>query len=42
SSFVAVLQWQHDLDEFQSKSVEEQDNIFGRHISDNEEFDEAP
>ena len=42
SSFVAVLQWLHDLDVFQDKSIEEQDDIIGRHISDNEEFDEAP
>lgn len=42
SSFVAVQQWLHDMDVFQDKSVDEQDNIIGRHISDNEEFDEAP
>lgn len=42
SSFVAVQQWLHDFDTFSSKTIEEQDNIFGRHASDNEEFDEAP
>jgi len=42
SSFVAVQQWLHDLAYFQAMSVEEQDDIIGRHIADNEEFDEAP
>ena len=42
SSFVAVQQWLHDLEHFQSLSPEEQDDTFGRHISDNEEFEEAP
>ncbi len=42
SSFVAVQQWMHDLGHFQSLPQKEQDDIFGRHISDNEEFDEAP
>lgn len=42
SSFVAVQQWLHDLDSFQDRSVEERDDIIGRHIRDNEEFDEAP
>jgi putative iron-dependent peroxidase len=42
SSFVAVQQWLHDFDVFDDMSTEQQDNIFGRHISDNEEFDEAP
>ena len=42
SSFVAVQQWLHDLDYFQSMSAEQQDDTFGRHFSDNEEFDEAP
>jgi len=32
----------HDLDHFESLSGEDRDNIFGRHMSDNEEFDEAP
>jgi hypothetical protein len=42
SSFVAVQQWVHDLDHFQSMSEEEQDNVIGRRKSDNEELDEAP
>ena len=42
SSFVAVQRWQHDLDQFESFDLEHQDNIIGRHIEDNEEFDEAP
>lgn len=42
SSFVAVQQWAHDMDIFQEKSPAEQDDIVGRHRSDNEEFDEAP
>lgn len=39
SSFVAVQQWLHDFDIFDAISTDEQDNTFGRHISDNEEFD---
>ena len=42
SSFVAVQQWQHDLDHFQSLPRDAQDNIIGRRKADNEEFDEAP
>lgn len=42
SSFVAVQQWVHDLDRFESFSQIEQDDIFGRRKSDNEEFDDAP
>ena len=42
SSFVGVQKWVHDLDYFQSLSQDDRDNIFGRHMSDNEEFDEAP
>jgi putative iron-dependent peroxidase len=42
SSFVVFQQWLHDLDHFQSMSPEQQDDTFGRHISDNEEYDEAP
>jgi len=41
-SFVAVQQWLHDLDYFDSLETRERDDIIGRHISDNEEFDEAP
>lgn len=42
SSFVAVQKWVHDLDHFQSLAQDDQDNIIGRRVSDNEEFDEAP
>ena len=41
-SFVAVQQWRHDLDRFKAKSQAEQDDIIGRRLSDNEEFDDAP
>ncbi len=42
SSFVAVQQWVHDLDHFEAKSVQEQDDTIGRHRSDNEEIEDAP
>jgi putative iron-dependent peroxidase len=42
SSFIAVQQWVHDLNSFQSHSTDEQDNMIGRRISDNEEIDGAP
>lgn len=42
SSFVAVQQWVHDLDHFQSMSQKDQDNIIGRRKSDNQELDDAP
>ena len=42
SSFVAVQQWLHDFDTFDEMSTNEQDDVIGRHISDNEEFEEAP
>jgi putative iron-dependent peroxidase len=42
SSFVAVQQWVHDLDHFQSLPQGEQDHIIGRRKSDNEEIDDAP
>lgn len=42
SSYVAVQQWLHDLDHFQEMTEAERDDVFGRHQSDNEEFDEAP
>ncbi|MDH5392403.1 MAG: Dyp-type peroxidase [Gammaproteobacteria bacterium] len=41
-SFVAVQQWLHDFDSLQSMTTEQRDDVIGRHISDNEEFDEAP
>lgn len=42
SSFVAVQQWLHDFDTLDAMSMSERDDTIGRHISDNEEFDEAP
>jgi len=39
SSFVAVQQWIHDFDMLDSMTTDEKDNSFGRHISNNEEFD---
>jgi putative iron-dependent peroxidase len=42
SSYVAVQQWQHDLDAFEAFSDEQQDNIIGRRRSDNYELEEAP
>jgi len=41
-SFVAVQQWLHDFDSLSDMSIEEKDDVIGRHISDNEEFDSAP
>jgi len=42
SSFVAVQQWLHDLEFFESLEPADQDNTFGRRREDNKEFDEAP
>jgi putative iron-dependent peroxidase len=42
SSFVAVQQWVHNLDHFQSMPQQQQDHTIGRQISDNEEIDDAP
>lgn len=42
SSFVAVQQWWHELDAFQARTEQEQDDIIGRHRKSNEEFDAAP
>jgi putative iron-dependent peroxidase len=41
-SFVAVQQWQHDLDRFTAMPGEEQDAMIGRRRDDNEEIDDAP
>jgi len=41
-SFVAVQQWQHNLDHFESLPQQEKDHIIGRRQSDNEELDDAP
>lgn len=42
SSFVAVQKWLHDFNTFDAMDTATQDDTIGRHISDNEEFDEAP
>jgi len=42
SSFVAVQQWIHDLDAFESLPQKVRDQIIGRRLSDNEELDDAP
>lgn len=42
SSFVAVQRWVHDLAHFASHSEAERDDMIGRRIADNEEFEEAP
>ncbi len=42
SSFVAVQQWIHNLDQFQAMPQSQQDHAIGRRLSDNEEIDEAP
>ena len=42
SSYVVYQQWLHDFDEFDDMTMQQQDDVIGRHIKDNEEFDEAP
>jgi len=42
SSFVAIQQWLHNFDVLSSMNDTEKDDSIGRHVSDNEEFDEAP
>ena len=42
SSFVAVQQWVHDLDHFESMTGEERDQTIGRRKLDNEEIEDAP
>lgn len=42
SSFVAVQQWIHDFDKFESMTASDQDNSIGRRKSDNEELEDAP
>ncbi|MBW8192353.1 Dyp-type peroxidase [Neiella marina] len=39
SSCVAVQQWVHDLASFSMHSQDQKDNMIGRHLSDNTEFD---
>lgn len=41
-SFVAVQQWLHDFGKFEGLADAEQDNVFGRRKSDNEELEDAP
>lgn len=41
-SFVAVQQWLHDFEMLDEMSSDKKDDIIGRRIKDNEEFDEAP
>jgi len=42
STFVAVQQWVHDFERFESMSAKEQDNSIGRRRRDNKELDHAP
>ncbi|MFJ4347706.1 Dyp-type peroxidase [Pseudomonas sp. NPDC089401] len=42
SSFAALQLWKHDLEYFKSLPQNDQDNIIGRRLSDNEELDDAP
>lgn len=42
SSFVAMQQWEHDLDTFAQMSQVERDHTIGRRASDNEELANAP
>ncbi len=42
SSFMAVQQWLHDLDAFETMSTNAQDHMVGRRRSDNAELEEAP
>jgi putative iron-dependent peroxidase len=42
SSFVAVQKWLHDLVTFRQLPHTDQDDIFGRRVVDNEEYEEAP
>ena len=42
SSFVAVQQWQHNLDSFEAMTTQQQDHSIGRDRISNEELDDAP
>ena len=42
SSFVAVQQWLHDFQRFESMREREQDHVIGRRRRDNKEIDSAP
>lgn len=41
-SFLALQPWRHNLEKFKALSQPQQDDIIGRHLSDNEEFSSAP
>jgi len=41
-SYAAIQHWEHDLDFFKSLPQQEQDHVFGRRLSDNEEIEDAP
>lgn len=41
-TYAAIQHWVHDLSDFKSLPQQEQDHIFGRRLSDNEELDDAP
>ncbi len=42
SSFVAVQQWVHDLEHFETLGPGDRNNVIGRRIGDNQELDDAP
>jgi len=42
SSFVAVQQWEHDLDAFEALGDAERDHFIGRRLADNEEIEDSP
>lgn len=42
ASFVAVQQWQHNLDHFESLSQKDRDHVIGRRRRDNQEIKSAP
>ena len=42
SSFVAVQQWVHDLDHFETMGPDQQDLVIGRHRIGNDEIEDAP
>lgn len=42
SSFMALQQWQHDLDAFETMGCAAQDNMIGRRQTDNVELGDAP
>lgn len=42
SSFMAIQQWEHDLDTFAQMSTLERDHTIGRRASDNKELADAP